>query len=264
MDLQLQDKLAFISGSTKGIGKEIAKTMLQEGCRVIINGRSNSAPAHAELSAYGKVYAVEGDLSKAEDCSRICTEIDAIGALDILVNNTGLFVARPFEEITDQDWQELIDINVMSTVRMSRYFFPKMLKKEFGRVIHISSEAGMRGLESMVHYSATKATQLAIGRGMANLTHGCGKNVTVNCVLPGPTMTEGVARWLKESAEVEGKTEDEFVRDFFSATEPDSLLQRFIKPEEIASVVAFIASPLSAAINGSSVKAEGGLIKTIA
>ena len=176
----------------------------------------------------------------------------------------GIFNPKPFAEIPDEEWQTFFDVNVMSTVRLSRHFFPRMLERDFGRIVNLASEAGMRGLESMVHYSMTKGAQLVIGRGLANLTKGCGNNVTVNSVLPGPTLTEGVDTWLKESAKVQGKSEEEFVAEFFKETEPTSLIQRFIQPEEIASIVTFIASPLSSAINGASIKAEGGLIKSIA
>ena len=264
MDLQLKGKTAFISGSTKGIGNAIAVALLDEGARVIINGRSDTQQIADGLSNRGDVLAVEGDLADPEDTRRICKEIDTIGDLDILINNMGIFNPKPFAEIPDEEWQTFFDVNVMSTVRLSRHFFPRMLERDFGRIVNLASEAGMRGLESMVHYSMTKGAQLVIGRGLANLTKGCGNNMTVNSVLPGPTLTEGVNDWLKESAQVQGKSEQEFIAEFFRETEPDSLLQRFITPEEIASVVAFIASPLSAAINGASIKAEGGLIKSIA
>ncbi|TKB46316.1 SDR family NAD(P)-dependent oxidoreductase [Thalassotalea mangrovi] len=263
MDLQLNNKLVFISGSSQGIGKSIAEHMLEEGARVIVNGRRDLSDLVKTLSAKGEVHAVTGDLSKPEDCQRICAEIDAIGNLDVLVNNMGIFSPKPFADIEDSDWQQFFDCNIMSTVRLCRHYFPKMQQQSFGRIINIASEAGARGLESMVHYSMTKGAQMVIGRGLANLTKGSGKDLTVNTVLPGPTLTEGVEAWLKESAKVQNKTEAEFVADFFQETEPDSLLQRFIKPEEIASVVTFIASPLSAAINGASIKTEGGLIKTI-
>lgn len=263
MNLQLDGKTAFISGSTKGIGKEISVALLNEGARVIVNGRRDTDTLVKELSVLGEVWAVEGDLSQADDCTRICAEIDALGELDILINNMGIFEPRPFEEIGDEEWQRFFETNVMSTVRMSRHFFPKMLERDFGRIVHVASEAGIRGLESMVHYSMTKGAQVVIGRGMANLTKGSGRDITVNSVLPGPTMTEGVSQWLLESASVAGKTEDGFVADFFCETEPDSLLQRFIRPEEIASVVTFLCSPLASAINGASVRAEGGMIKSI-
>ena len=263
MDLQLTGRLVFISGSTKGIGRAIAEALLQEGAKVIVNGRSGTAEVARELSALGEVIPMEGDLAIAEEAERICTEIDKIGPLDVLVNNMGIFNPAPFAEIPDEEWQRFFDINVLSTVRLSRHFFPRMLTQNFGRVINIASEAGMRGLESMVHYSMTKGAQIVIGRGLANLTRGSGHNVTVNSVLPGPTLTEGVRQWLKESAAGRGKSEEQFVAEFFRETEPDSLLQRFIRPEEIAAVVAFIASPLSSAINGASIKAEGGLIKSI-
>ncbi|MFI2812457.1 MULTISPECIES: SDR family NAD(P)-dependent oxidoreductase [unclassified Microbulbifer] len=263
MDLQLKGKTAFVSGSTKGIGRAIATALLDEGARVIINGRSDTGKVVSELSSHGDVLAVEGDLADTDDCDNICREIDATGGIDILINNMGIFNPKPFEEINDDEWQAFFSANVMSTVRLSRHYFPGMLKRDFGRVINIASEAGMRGLESMVHYSMTKGAQIVIGRGLANLTQGCGADITVNSVLPGPTLTEGVSSWLTESARVQGKSEEQFVSEFFRETEPDSLIQRFIKPEEIASIVAFIASPLSSAINGASIKAEGGLIKSI-
>lgn len=263
MDLQLDGKLIFISGSTKGIGRAIAEALLPEGARVIINGRSGTAEVAEKLAALGEVIAIDGDLANAEDCARICSEIESHGQLDVLVNNMGIFNPQPFAEISDEEWRRFLDINVLSTVRLCRHFFPKMLGQDFGRIINIASEAGMRGLESMVHYSVTKGAQIVMGRGLANLTKGSGNNVTVNSVLPGPTRTEGVNQWLKESAQVQGKSEEQFVAEFFKETEPDSLLQRFIEPEEIAAVVAFIASPLSAAVNGASIKAEGGLIKCI-
>ncbi|MFV8784026.1 SDR family NAD(P)-dependent oxidoreductase [Microbulbifer sp. SA54] len=263
MDLQLDGKLVFVSGSTKGIGRAIAESLLKEGARVIINGRSGTDQVAKDMASLGDVIAVDGDLSAAEDSERICREIESHGQLDVLINNMGIFNPKPFAEISDEEWRQFFDVNVLSTVRLSRYFFPKMLKQDFARIINIASEAGMRGLESMVHYSMTKGAQIVIGRGMANLTKGTGTNITVNSVLPGPTLTEGVNQWLKDSAAGQGKTEAQFVSEFFQETEPDSLLQRFIKPEEIAAVVAFIASPLSAAINGASIKAEGGLIKSI-
>lgn len=262
MDLQLDNKLAFISGSSKGIGKSVAELLLKEGAEVIINGRSDLEPILNDLSQYGTVHGIQADLSDENDMQRLLDEIDAIGDLDILVNNLGIFQPKPFLEIEDEDWTEMFNVNIMSTVKLSRHFFPGMMERDYGRIINISSEAGIRGLESMVHYSMTKGAQVVIGRGMANLTKDAG-NVTVNSVLPGPTMTEGVEQWLKESAEVEGMEREAFVKQFFEDTEPNSLIQRFIEPEEIASVVTFLSSPISTAVNGASIRAEGGLIKSI-
>lgn len=215
-----------------------------------------------ELRAHGDVMALEGDLSDPEATRSISAQIDAIGSLDILIDNMGIFEPKPFKDIGDEDWQKFFDINVMSTVRSSRHVFPKMLERDFGPVINMASEAGVRGLESKVHCSMTKGAQVVIGRGLANLTIGCAGDITVNSVLPGPTLTEGVKTWLKESAAVQGKSEEQFVKEFFQETEPTSLIQRFLLWDEIANVVTFLASPLSSAINGAAIRAEGGLIKS--
>lgn len=263
MNLHLQNRTVFISGSTKGIGRAVAEAFLAEGAKVMINGRHHTAAAAAQLAHLGEVFPVDGDLSDPSQAAAVCQQIEALGPLDILINNMGIFEPRPFEEIDDGEWTRFFETNVMSTVRLCRHFFPSMLQRQFGRIINIASEAGIRGLESMVHYSMTKGAQVVIGRGLANLTKSCAGDVTVNSVLPGPTRTEGVERWLTESSLVAGKSEDEFVRDFFRETEPDSLIQRFIRPEEIANVVVFLASPLSSAVNGASIRAEGGMIKSI-
>ncbi len=263
MNLELHGRIVFISGSTKGIGHAVAEAFLREGAKVLINGRKDTAAAASRLSCLGDVVPIDGDLSDPAQAAEVCAAIDAQGPLDILVNNMGIFEPRRFEEIGDAEWLRFFETNVMSTVRLCRHFFPSMLKRDFGRIINIASEAGIRGLESMIHYSMTKGAQVVIGRGLANLTRGCGENVTVNSVLPGPTRTEGVEKWLTDSASAAGKSEEEFTRDFFRETEPDSLIQRFIRPEEIAHVVTFLASPLSSAINGASIRAEGGLIKSI-
>jgi len=263
MNLQLQSRSVFISGSTKGIGRAVAEAFLREGAKVLINGRKDTAATASRLSCLGEVIPIDGDLSDPAQAAEVCAAIDANGPLDILVNNMGIFEPRKFEEIGDAEWLRFFETNVMSTVRLCRHFFPPMLKRDFGRIINIASEAGIRGLESMIHYSMTKGAQVVIGRGLANLTRGCGENVTVNSVLPGPTRTEGVEMWLADSARAAGKSEEEFARDFFRETEPDSLIQRFIRPEEIAHVVTFLASPLSSAINGANIRAEGGIIKSI-
>jgi len=263
MDLQLDDKLVFISGSTQGIGNAIAEILLKEGAEVILNGRGAIEEKTDLPSRYDNTYSVSADLSSKEGIEKACKEIDDIGELDILINNMGIFSPTDFMDIPDEEWFRFFESNVMSTVRLSRHYFPKMLESDFGRIINISSEAGIRGLESMIHYSMTKGAQVVFGRGLANLTKGSGKNMTVNSVLPGPTMTEGVSRWLEEHAENQGMEKDEFIEQFFSEIEPTSLLQRFLDPYEVANVVAFLASPLSIAVNGASVRAEGGLIKSI-
>lgn len=263
MDLQLKNKLAFISGSTQGIGKAIAEVLLKEGATVIVNGRTDVEDRISDLRDLGDIYAITEDLSDEKGVNGAIRKIDDIGELDILVNNLGIFSPTDFTEITDEDWFRYFETNVMSTVRMSRHYLPKMMKSDFGRIINIASDVAFRGIERMLHYSMSKGAQVVIGRGLANLTQGCGGNLTVNSVLPGPTMTEGVSRMLEKSASKEGIEKEEAAIKYFKEVETESLLQRFIDPIEIAYVVAFLCSPLSIPVNGASVRVEGGIIRSI-
>ncbi|QLE00750.1 SDR family oxidoreductase [Galbibacter sp. BG1] len=258
MDLQLQGKRAFISGSTKGIGFAIAKTLAEEGAEVIINGRSEDSVDEAlkklkEAAPKSKISGIACDFSSPEEIKSL---INNLSDIDILVNNVGVFEPKPFEEIPDNDWQRFYDINVMSGVRLSRAFLPSMKRRDWGRIIFISSESGINIPEEMVHYGMTKTAQLAISRGISETTKGT--NVTVNSVLPGPTFSEGV----KDFADVDEDNREEVEKEFFNTERPASLLQRFIDPQEIANMVAYVASPLSSATNGAALKADGGVVKT--
>jgi NAD(P)-dependent dehydrogenase (short-subunit alcohol dehydrogenase family) len=259
MDLKLNDKTALVTGATAGIGLEIARTLAAEGAKVFVTGRSQGKLDKTVASIGGKVEGVLADAATAEGAAAI---LKALPNVDILVNNLGIYEMKAFADIADEDWLHLFEVNVMSGVRLSRGYFPGMLERNWGRVIFISSESGLAIPGEMVHYGMTKSAQLAVARGMAQQTKGTG--VTVNSVLPGPTRAEAIADFLKSvSSNPEGTTA-EHEAEFFAKHRSSSLLQRMIEPQEIASLVAYVASPLSAATNGASLKAEGGLVTTIA
>lgn len=259
MDLLLKNKKVLITGSTKGIGKAIAITLAKEGAEVIINGRSETSveTALGEVNNAVENAKVSGIVCDFLNSAEIENLIKICGDIDILINNVGIFEPKQFLKITDEDWQKFYDVNVMSGVRLSRAFLPYMLEKDWGRIIFISSESGISIPVEMVHYGMTKASQLAISRGIAETTKGT--NVTVNAVLPGPTLSEGV----KEFAGIgEDESKSEVEKEFFMNERPTSLIQRFAEPQEIANMVAYVASPLSSATNGAALKVDGGVVKT--
>lgn len=267
MDLKLSGKTAFISGSTQGIGFAIAQSLLNEGANVIINGRSESKVAEAVQklkestpggTSGGSASGFAADFSKVEEVNAL---LDQLPDIDILVNNAGIFEPKPFTEISDQEWFRFFEVNVLSGVRLARYFFPKMIAKDWGRIIFISSESGVNIPEEMIHYGTTKTAQLAVSRGLAELTKGT--NVTVNTVMPGPTKSEGVADFVKQLGEVNNMSAEQAEKDFFKNARPTSLLQRFASVEEIANLVTYVASPLSSGTNGSALKVDGGVAKFI-
>lgn len=263
MDLQLKNKTALVTGSTAGIGLAIAKQLAAEGAIVYINGRTQQRideaikTIKAEVSG-ATVQGIAADFSKADEVNVL---IKAIPAVDILVNNISIFEPKPFAEIPDEDWLRFYEINVLSGVRLSRHYLPKMLHKNWGRIIFISSESSVNIPEEMIHYGMTKTAQLAISRGLAQLTKG--SNVTVNAVLPGPTKSEGVGGFLEQMAKQDNKSTEETEKDFFQTARPSSILQRFTSTEEIANLVVYVASPLSSATNGAALKADGGVSRYI-
>jgi len=260
MNLQLNDKTALVTGSTAGIGYAIAKLLLQEGATVYINGRKQQTidevteQLKKEIPG-AKVQGIAADFSKTEDIDNLLMELPEV---DILINNVGIFEPKPFAEITDADWFNFFEVNVMSGVRLSRHYFPKMLAKNEGRIIFISSESAINIPEDMIHYGFTKTAMLSVSRGLAELTKGT--NVTVNCVLPGPTLSAGVEEMTGLN---KGGSKEETEKDFFTNTRPTSILQRFTSPDEIANTVVYIASPLASATNGAAIRADGGVVKTI-
>jgi NAD(P)-dependent dehydrogenase (short-subunit alcohol dehydrogenase family) len=263
MDLQLKGKTAFVSGSTAGIGFAIASKLLEEGATVIINGRSEARVVEAieklrSLFPDALISGVAADFSKVE---QVNTMLENLPDIDILINNAGIFEPKPFIEIPDEDWFRFFEVNVLSGVRLARYFFSKMLAKDWGRIIFISSESAVNIPEEMIHYGATKTMQLAVSRGLAELTKGT--QVTVNSILPGPTKSEGVNEFVKQLASGANVTAEEAEKDFFKTARPSSLLQRFATVEEIANLVVYVASPLSSATNGAALKVDGGVAKFI-
>ena len=263
MDLKLTHKKALVTGSTAGIGLAIAKELALEGADVIINGRKQEDVDKAvetltQETSNQRVTGVAADFSKNEDVKRLLEQIPEV---DILVNNVGIFNQVPFEEISDEEWFEIFDVNVMSGVRLARHYFPRMLKKNEGRIIFISSESALNIPTEMVHYGMTKTAQLAVSRGLARLSKGT--NVTVNSILPGPTMSRGVEEMLEKQTGNAEQSTDEMTKEFFETQRPTSLIQRFAEVEEVAHMVAYIASPLSSATNGAALRVDGGVANYI-
>jgi NAD(P)-dependent dehydrogenase (short-subunit alcohol dehydrogenase family) len=264
MDLELKNKTALVTGSTAGIGYAIASRLAREGASVILNGRGDERVREA-VSRIKKefrdahVRGIAADLGTAEGCARLVRELPAV---DILVNNVGIFEPKSFEQITDQDWERFFQINVMSGVRLSRAYLPGMKQRNWGRIVFISSESGIHTPPEMIHYGMTKTAQLAVARGLAETCGG--KSVTVNSVLPGPTASEGVTAFVSSLADQNKMSAANFEKEFFKSARPTSILKRFEEPDEIANVVAFVCSPLASAINGTALRADGGVIQSIA
>src|SRR5271167_2126886 len=261
MDLQLTQKTALITGSTAGIGNAIAASLAREGASVIVTGRTPAAVAAAvaamKSASGGEVVGFSGDLSQAAVAEEL---VHMHPQVDILVNNLGIFEVKPFEEISDADWQRFFDVNVLSGARLSRLYLPSMRKRNWGRIIFISSESGYHIPAEMIHYGMTKAAQIAVARGLAETTVGTG--VTVNSVLPGPTRSRGVGDFVAAMAAKSGKSAQTVEGEFFKTARPTSLLQRFATPEEVAAMVTYVASPLSAATNGAALRVDGGVVRS--
>ncbi len=264
MKIDLSGKTALVTGSTIGIGYAIARGLAAAGAEVTINGRTrakvDSAVAAIKKAVPGaRVTGVAGSVSTVEGCNTIVT---ALPEVDILVNNAGIYEPKDFFETPDEDWSRFFEVNVMSGVRLSRAYMQGMLKRNWGRIIFISSESALNIPKEMIHYGMTKTAQLAISRGLAEITRGTA--VTVNSVLPGPTMSEGVETFVKDLAKQNGQSVDEAASQFVKQFRPTSLLQRFATVEEIANMVIYVASKKSSATNGAALRVEGGIVQTIA
>lgn len=263
MQIDLKGLRALVTGSTAGIGEAIAERLATNGAEVVINGRTAERVAKTIASLQAKApgarfRAAPGDVSTAKGVDAI---VAAAGEVDILVNNAGWFEPKNALEISDADWQKAFDINVMSGVRLTRALAPRMRDKGFGRIVFISSESGIQIPTEMIHYGLTKTAQLSLTRGFAQTLKQSG--VTVNAVLPGPTLSEGVGGFIDNLAREQGKTATEMEEGFFEHARPTSLLKRFIKPDEVADVVAFVCSREASAITGAPIRVDGGVVLSI-
>ncbi|MBX6321542.1 MAG: SDR family oxidoreductase [Rhodospirillaceae bacterium] len=263
MDLGLKGRRALVTGSTQGIGFAIAAALAREGAAVVVNGRQ---PARVEAAVArirddggaGEVSGVAADLGTAEGCAAVVRQVPDV---DILVNNAGIFEPRPFAEIADAEWDRMLAVNLMSGVRLSRHYFPRMLERDWGRVVFVSSESGVQIPAEMIHYGVSKTAQIALARGMAELT--AGTRVTVNSVLPGPTASEGVSTFVAQVGRSRGLDAQQMEQEFFRSVRPSSLIKRFATPEEVAATVVFVCSARASAVNGAALRADGGVVRAI-
>ncbi len=262
MDFGLKDKTALVTGSTAGIGYATALGLAREGARVVVNGRTQArvdaaVRRIADESANPDVSGVAADMGTAGGADSVIQQVPRV---DVLVNNVGIFEPKDFGEITDADWLRFFETNVMSGVRLSRHYLPQMKEKDWGRIVFVSSESGVNIPAEMIHYGMTKTAQLAVARGLAELT--AKTRVTVNSVLPGPTRSEGVGTFVQQMAQARGVDEAAMETEFFQTARPSSLLQRFETPEEVANVIVFVCSAASA-VNGAALRAEGGVVRSV-
>lgn len=263
MDLGLAGKTALVTGSTAGIGLASAIGLAREGAHVIVNGRTEKRVQQAREQILkevpnAKVSGVAADFSSAKGAEAVTK---AFPELDVLVNNVGIFEPKDFEKIPDEDWLRFFEVNVMSGVRLSRFYFPKMKAKNWGRIIFVSSESAVQIPSEMIHYGMTKTAQVAVARGLAELTTGTG--VTVNTVLPGPTMSEGVGQFVADLGKSQGIDAKTAERDFFINARPTSIIKRFASTEEVANMIVYVSSEKASATNGASLRVEGGIVKAI-
>src|SRR2546429_4671928 len=264
MKIDLRAKTALVTGSTSGIGHAIAKGLALAGATVVVNGRPQgkgdaAVAAITKVAAGAKIRGGAADVSTTAGCNAL---VAALPEVDILINNAGIFEPKGFFDIPDEDWIRFYEVNVMSGVRLSRAYMRGMLKRNWGRIVFISSESALNIPKEMIHYGMTKTAQLSVSRGLAEMTRGTA--VTVNSVLPGPTMSEGVETFVKDLAKQNGQSVEEAAARFVKQHRPTSLLERFASVEEIANMVVYISSKEASATNGAALRAEGGIVQTIA
>src|SRR5882672_7068620 len=264
MKIDLSGKTALVTGSTSGIGHAIAKGLAATGAEVVVNGRTQdkvdaAVAAIAKAAPGAKVRGVAADVSTAAGCAALAA---ALPDVDILINNAGIFEPKGFFDIPDEDWSRFFDVNVMSGIRLARAYMKAMLQRNWGRIVFISSESALNIPKEMIHYGVTKTAQLSVSRGLAELTRGSA--VTVNSVMPGPTMTDGVETFVADLGRQNGQSPAEAASLFIKQHRPGSIIQRFASVEEIANMVIYVSSKEASATNGAALRVEGGLIQTIA
>jgi len=257
MNLQLEGKTALVTGSTAGIGLAIANALVKEGAITIVNGRTEERVAQA-MKASGAAHGIAADLGTESGARAVTARFPEV---DILVNNLGIFEMKPFEQIPDDDWRRFFEVNVLSGVRLSRHYMGAMRRKNWGRIVFISSESALQIPAEMIHYGMTKTAQLAIARGLAQSVAGTG--VTVNAVLPGPTRSEGVVDFLAKLAREQGVSEQEMEKQFIAEHRPTSLIRRMATVEEVANMVVFVRSPQASATTGAALRVDGGVVQSI-
>jgi NAD(P)-dependent dehydrogenase (short-subunit alcohol dehydrogenase family) len=263
MHIDLSGKTAIVTGSTSGIGFAIAKGLAQAGATVVLNGRRQMAVKDAVRAlkaavSTAQVRGVAADLGTAQGCAAV---VQAEPAADILVNNVGIFGPHDFFETPDEEWERFLAVNVMSGVRLSRAYLPGMKKQGWGRVIFLSSESALNIPADMIHYGVTKTADLALSRGLAKRMAGTG--VTVNAILPGPTLSEGVREMLRPEQEKTGRPIEEIAAGFVKRERPSSIIQRAATVEEVANLAVYVASPLSSATTGAALRVDGGVVDSI-
>jgi NAD(P)-dependent dehydrogenase (short-subunit alcohol dehydrogenase family) len=263
VNLKLTGKVALVTGSTAGIGLSIAQSLASEGAHVYVNGRTQRRVdvAIAAIRSHAAVVQVDGVAADFSGPAGAEAVIAKLPAVDVLVNNVGIFEPKPFAEIPDADWYRFFEVNVMSGVRLARHYVTGMLKKNWGRILFISSESGVQIPAEMVHYGMTKTAQIAVARGIAESVAGTG--VTVNSILAGPTESEGVGAFVEAMAKQQKKSKTEVEKEFFEHVRPSSLLKRFATVDEIAAMVTYVASELSSATNGAALRVDGGVVRAI-
>ena len=258
MDLQLNGKKAIVTGGSAGIGLGIARALAEEGVEVTIPGRNGKKLNEAIASLPGVVHGIEADLGTSAGAMKL---IEEVPETDILVNNLGIYESKNFADISDEEWLRYFETNLLGGIRLARHYFPAMLQRNWGRVIFVSSEAAAETHPDMIHYGVTKTGQVAVSRGLAEMTKGT--RVTVNSVLPGATRSEAIVGWLQEVASTPNATPEQAEKEFFEKYRPTSLLQRMAEPSEVASLVAYLASPLAATTNGAAIRCEGGSLRAL-
>jgi NAD(P)-dependent dehydrogenase (short-subunit alcohol dehydrogenase family) len=264
MNIDLSEKTALVTGSTSGIGFAIARGLAQSGAEVVINGRSQAnvdkaVKAIEQALPKAKLRGIAADVGTAKGCAQL---VAAVPTVDILVNNAGIFAPRDFFEITDEEWTTFFEVNLVSGARLSRAYMKDMLQRNWGRIVFISSESGLQIPPEMIHYGVTKTAQLGLSRGLAELTAGTG--VTVNSVLPGPTLSEGAQEFVTELGKQSGQSAEQAAISFIKQHRPSSLIQRFASVEEVANMVVYVCSREASATNGAALRVDGGVVRSIA